>query len=404
MQDIIGNRLLKQLKPKDKPYEVRDQQIKGFLVRVQPSGSMTYIMQYRRGQRITLGRVGVLKPAEARDEAKKILGEIMRGEDPGAAEVPKSKKHSLSTFLADDYEPWAIVHQKTATATLARIRTTFAKFLNVSLNEIAPHAIERWRTKRLNDGRKASTVNRDLVSLKAALAKAVEWGFIEVHPIAMVKSSKVDSNTQPRYLTKEEITNLITALDQREERIRTERANANKWRSKRGIPLLPDLTKRTYADHLKPMVLLSLYTGMRRGELFNLTWEDVNFERALLTIQGGGAKSGKTRHIPLNDQAKTILIEWQQQTPRANKLIFTGKKGGRFDNVNTSWKELLKTAKIQKFRWHDLRHTFASWLVMQSVDLNTVRELLGHSDLKMTLRYAHLGPEHTALAVGRLSF
>ncbi|NVJ91833.1 MAG: site-specific integrase [Methylocystaceae bacterium] len=172
----------------------------------------------------------------------------------------------------------------------------------------------------------------------------------------------------------------------------------------RKVPLLTDLSRSTYADYLKPMVLLSLYTGMRRGEVFNLKWTDINFERHLLTVQGGGAKSGKTRHIPLNDNALQLLKDWQAQCNRSIELVFTNKDGQKFDHIKTSWKGVLKKAEIRDFRWHDLRHTFASWLVMESVDLNTVRELLGHSELQMTLRYAHLAPEHKAQAVGRLSF
>jgi len=403
MQGIIGNRLLKQLKPQSRPYEVRDQQIKGFLVRVQPSGRMTYIVQYQRGKRITLGQVGVLKPAEAREEAKKVLGGVMTGQDPVAV-TREDKPRTLAVFLDEDYEPWASVHLKTHAMILARIRAIFVKLLNVEIGEIDPHAIERWRTKRLKDGRKASTVNRDLVCLKAALAKAVEWGLLETHPIAKVKLSKEDNNQAPRYLSKQEAARLIDALDRREARLRTERASANVWRAERKVPLLPDLSKATYAHHLKPMVLLSLYTGLRRGELFNLTWQDINFDRSMLTVQGGGAKSGKTRHIPLHDEALKLLKGWHKQCPQKNTLVFTNKDDGRFDHVNTSWRGVLKVAEIENFRWHDMRHTFASWLVMERVDLNTVRELLGHSDLKMTFRYAHLAPEHKATAVGKLNY
>ncbi len=403
MQALIGNRLLKQLQPEAKPYEIRDQRLKGFILRVQPSGSKTYIVQYGRGKRVTLGSADVLKADDARKEAKLILADVVHGIDPSAPKV-EDKIRTLETFLDEDYAPWASVHLKTHKAALARIRASFPKLLDVEIGTIDPLDIERWRTARLRKGRKPSTVNRDLVCLKAALSKAVEWGMLEAHPLARIKPTKVDNNREPRFLSKEEIKTLKDALDEREERLRMERDSANQWRRARKLPTLPDLRRATYADHLKPMVLLSLNTGLRRGELFNLTWNDINFDHAHLTVRGDGAKSGKTRHIPLNEATVALLKDWRKQCRAENKLVFTGKNGTRFDNINNSWRKLLKDAKIQTFRWHDLRHTFASWLVMESVDLNTVRELLGHSDLKMTLRYAHLAPEHKALAVGRLGF
>ena len=142
--------------------------------------------------------------------------------------------------------------------------------------------------------------------------------------------------------------------------------------------------------------------GLRRGELFGLAWADVDMDNANLTVQGLGAKSGRTRHIPLNSEGLGTLSGWKKQCENSEGLIFVSPKGGRFDNIRTSWGKVLKAAGIKSFRWHDLRHTFASNLVMAGVDLNTVRELLGHSDYQMTLRYAHLAPEHKADAVARL--
>lgn len=113
------------------------------------------------------------------------------------------------------------------------------------------------------------------------------------------------------------------------------------------------------------------------------------------------AKSGKTRHVPLNTEVLYVLKSWREQTD-GDDLIFPNKNGARFDTIKNRWAGVLKTANIKNFRWHDLRHHFALSLVMADVDLNTVRELLGHADMTMTLRYAHLAPEHKANAVEKL--
>ena len=122
----------------------------------------------------------------------------------------------------------------------------------------------------------------------------------------------------------------------------------------------------------------------------------------MLTVLGRTAKTGKTRHIPLNAIALGTLKKWYQQNGEASGLVFPGAEGKARNNIKKAWSNLLKSAQIVNFRWHDLRHNFASKLVMAGEDLNTVRELMGHADLKMTLRYAHLSPEHKASAVAKL--
>jgi integrase len=180
------------------------------------------------------------------------------------------------------------------------------------------------------------------------------------------------------------------------------RTSANQWRRARSYDLYPDLTNCTYADHLTPMVVLSLNTGLRRGEVFSLTWHCVNFQAKTLTVEGTTAKSGQTRHIPLNDEALSVLKAWRKQT-QGEGLVFPGKDANRLDNVRKSWAGVLNAAKIASFRWYDLRHDFVSKLVMAGMSLNTVRDLLGHADLSTTLRYAHLAPDHRAQAVALLS-
>lgn len=177
------------------------------------------------------------------------------------------------------------------------------------------------------------------------------------------------------------------------------RDSANHWRKERGYALLRSRRALAFTDHLKPLVILSINTGLRRGELFDLDWSNVDLERRILTVAGTTAKSKRTRHVPLNREATLVLQSWRAQSDKAEGLVFVNDAGQRFDRVNSSWRRLLKDASISGFRWHDMRHHFASRLVMGGVDLNAVRELLGHSDYAMTLRYAHLAPEHKLKAV-----
>ena len=142
-------------------------------------------------------------------------------------------------------------------------------------------------------------------------------------------------------------------------------------------------------------------TGLRRGEAFSLKWENVNFERKSLVVVGSTAKSGHTRHVPLNTESITILREWFEKTE--SELVFPSTVTKRkLVTVQKVWAPLMRRAGIERFRFHDLRHTFASKLVMAGVDLYTVKELMGHSTIQMTERYAHLAPEHKASAVERL--
>ena len=166
---------------------------------------------------------------------------------------------------------------------------------------------------------------------------------------------------------------------------------------------LKSLEGLAFVDYLKPMVLVSLNTGMRRNALFSLRWDDIDFQAETILLRAEAAKSGKHTIIPMNTVTRETLSAWQKQTGRDSGLVFvnplTGKK---FDNCKKAWGSLLNDAKIKNFRWHDMRHDFASRLVMKGVDLNTVRELLGHSDIKMTMRYAHLAPEKKRKAVDML--
>lgn len=409
MQAKITKQLLQRLTPRERPYEVWDTDLAGFIVRVQPSGAMSYACYYRlrdsgERQRMTLGSSAVVTPQEARLEARKLLADVVQGANPKAArrEARKARKqHTLETYLCEVYEPWIQGHQTDHAGTRKRLRRAFSSLLQVRLPDVTAWAIEKWRAERLKTGRKPATVNRDLVTLKSALSKAVEWEILPKHPLARVKRAKTDDLGRIRWLSPDEEKRLGEAMDAREAKASAGRESANGWRRERGYAELPPMGPGQFSDHLVPMITLSLDTGMRRGEVFKLRWSDVDLDRKLVTVRGSTAKSGRTRHIPLTKRALEALRRWKAQQP-ATELVFPGEEGRPLTNVKKAWQALLKSAQITGFRWHDMRHNFASQLVMRGVDLNSVRELLGHSEITMTLRYAHLAPEFKASAIAKL--
>ncbi len=184
----------------------------------------------------------------------------------------------------------------------------------------------------------------------------------------------------------------MAVLDPRDAEKKQERIRYNIWRTERSMDLLPEILD----DHLNTMVVVSLNTGLRRNEIFSLEWTDV--EDGWITVRSSNAKSGKARYVPLNKRARQALGDWSDGMERKGLVFPSPKTSGRMDNCNSLWEAVLEKAEIENFRWHDMRHTFVSNLVMAGVDLNTVKELLGHADLKMTLRYAHFA---TILKVGR---
>jgi integrase len=401
MRAILCKSLIDKLTPTSKPYEVRDTKTPGLLLRVQPTGVMTYYLQIGRGKRIKIGR-GFLSIDDVREIVLDHLAALSKGKDPARIQAQTSG-HTFLNFVELEFAPWATVHLKAAPELLRRLRSNCKRFHRRRLIDVSARTYEEWRFARLQKGKSPNTVNRDLDDLRSVLSKALLWGYITTNPLAYVRKLKNERARVLRYLSDTEEMRLFDQLNSRELRVRQARQRTNIWRLARGYSLLPTLHNLVYADYLRPMVTLALNTGMRRTEIFDLRWQDVDMERKFLTVRGENAKSCQTRHIPLNKVCLKVLLDWNNQCPDGAELVFPAKDGARLRTVNTAWRAVLAKAEISQFRWHDLRHTFAFRLVMKGVDLNTVRELLGHADCKMTVRYAHLAPEYKAEAVARLA-
>ncbi|KXI26790.1 site-specific integrase [Paraglaciecola hydrolytica] len=401
----ISNSTVKTLKPSDK--RLNDTDISGFHARITDNGKIKYYLFYRlNGKQVNylLGADGQITPAQARDLAKDKIAEVTKGIDVQAVkkdakeQVKLSKLSTLLAFVDQKYAPWLTTRNpKTAKQAIHNLKVAFPNFLNLQLSAITAWEVEKWRSDKKAADLKPASINRRLNTLKGCLSRAVEWEIIDGHDLNKVKALKVD-NSKVRYLDKGEELRLREALRARDAKIKEQRNSANKFREERNYEQLHDLSINTFADYLEPIVLLAMNTGMRRGEILSLEWQNVDLTNRNLTIISDNAKSGKTRHIPLNTEAFQTLNNWKLDSGSLGAL-FKGQNGKPLLEIRKSWETVLDMAKIENFRFHDLRHHFASRLVMASVDLNTVRELLGHSDLTMTLRYAHLAPEHKAAAV-----
>jgi integrase len=264
--------------------------------------------------------------------------------------------------LASHYSDWAI-RQKSFKTKEGFIKQLVLVFGNCPLKKISPLFIEQWQTKRLAIN-KPATVNRLLATLKHMFTKAVEWDMISEETLQKIRRVKLlpENNKRLRFLAIEDCQTLINCCP----------------------------------PHLKPIVKVALHTGMRKSEILNLRWEQVDLVHRFILLNM--TKNGERREIPIDSTLWKMLNEMPHSVESI--YVFTDLKTGEpYKSVKKSFGTALRKANIYGFRFHDLRHTFASHLVMAGVDITTVKELLGHKSLTMTLRYAHLAPSHKVKAL-----
>ncbi|WCP66385.1 site-specific integrase [Vibrio tubiashii] len=394
---------IKSLRIEDR--RINDTEIHGFHARISLQGKVKYYFYYRvdgKQRNYFIGSGSVLSPNQARDKAKEVAGLVASGVDvhidKRELKTAKTIKLTLGAYLEETYLPYLeSLNPKTSRHAYRVITSSFKSILKKPLAEVNAWDIQKWVTERRKLGRSPATISYAVNRLKAAFNRAVEWEWIESHNLNKVKLVR-EENTRVRYLSETEERTLMRALRNRDEQIRAQRRSGNRHRQERNQHLYPTFDNVRFVDYLEPLVITAINTGLRRGELLALKWDDVDFEQQYLSVRAQNAKAKKSRNIPLNDTVLEVLESWQLQNKK-REYVFASRSDVPIKDIKKPWLRVLREAKITDFRFHDLRHHFASKLVMVGVDLNTVRELLGHSDLKMTLRYAHLAPEHKAAAV-----
>jgi integrase len=402
-------------------------------VRVSPAGKLTFAMRYLspvdfKDKTFTLRKHGDLTLTQAQKLYTVKSGEVANGVDiqlvknQAKSDSSKSQAATFNGFIDNTYEPAVLAERKSGKELIAGLRATFKDHEKRPLTDFTKEFVTQWRVTRIKAGVSKSTINRNVATLKAMLNKAVEFGVIEHNPMAKLKQFKIDTSPNTRYLSAAEEADLREALKEygtegistrdKNNALRQSRNNLAKPRKVKNqdhkkvttYKLAAPLVQGTFISHIHPIVLLAINTGMRRGEIFTLTWQCVDTQKRQITVLGEHTKSGKTRHIPMNNEAVGVIERWRAQSENTNGIVFPNPKTGeRLVDIKKRWKTILEMAGINDFRFHDLRHTFASKLVMKGVPLNTVRELLGHASLDMTLRYAHLDTTHKANAVDLLN-
>jgi len=294
--------------------------------------------------------------------------------------IPREKKKITLSKLINLYDSYAKNNKRSYDRdvyTLKIITEFFGE--NSIVQQINPKRVEDFKEYLLNQRMvKNSTINKYLRVLSKMFNLGIDNEIISKNPVAKVVKLKED-NHKIRYLTKAEEKRLFIEIEKEYEVL-------DRYTRKKKI-VQPYL-------YLKPIIITALQTGMRKGEILNLEWDNINFEFGYIDLLK--TKTNRPRKIPLSTGLKELFKGLERQS----KYVFTNPKTNEaYKSITKSFKAVLDKAKIEDFRFHDLRHTVATRLVEKNIDLFVVQDILGHSKITTTQRYAHPVPQRKLDAV-----
>lgn len=387
-KNILKSEFIQNLKcPSDRAHmEVFDPELRGFYVDVLASGRKSFRVRYRFDRKlrvVTLGDASLMTLDEARMGARELLRKAKSGTDPVAA-----PEHvlgpTIATFFTEKYLPYIKSYKRSWDTDDSMMRNhLLPKLGHKHMGSLTPPDVAVFVEQMKSGGYAPGTCNRALVLLRYGYTLAVRWKVpgVESNPVKEVKNL-LDDNKIERFLTTEQTSRLLAAV------------------------------RKSESEMLPYIVLFLLYTGARKREVLDAKWADVDWERKSWRIPK--TKSGKIRHIPLSSGALQLLASLQQLAAMVGGMNSTSSVPGDlacrhiFANPQTglpyvsfyySWDAARIRAGLPDLRVHDLRHSFASFLVNAGRSLYEVQELLGHADIRTTSRYAHLSRERLFEAV-----
>ncbi len=344
--------------------EFCDLVVPGLLVEVRSTAQSvpTWYLRFKRDGKTAYDRLGTIKELTLAQARK--LASVKKVEHSQAAKQPREQKPAvgdmtLDTFMTDHFCPHCKVHLRSwkRNEQLYRIRIK-PVFGEKKLSEITRYDVQRFQNELSKEKLSPASQDHHIKLLRRALNLAVQWEFLEKNVLKGIKLRLVDNELHD-VADDEQLTRLVEVL----------RTDENR-------PVCNIL-----------MFLLS--TGARLNEALQATWSQVDFDKGLWTIPATNAKSKKSRSVPLNDSAMYVLAEAGKGT-KFDAIFANPQTGKPFTTITRVWYRLRKAAGISKMRIHSLRHQFASLLVSSGRSLFDVQVLLGHSDPRVSQRYAKL--------------
>jgi len=351
--------------------EYTDAECIGLHLRVSKNGRRFFQHRYRflgRKKCISLGEFPHVSLQEARRRVSEHKALLARDVDPGDERAQKRNDLTFAQFAQEFYLPHATMHKKTWQEDVWKIERRLNPVLGeLRLSTITARDLTTFHSRE-KERTSATTANHHLTLVKRMLNLAVKWGLLEKSPAAGLDKFKEPPHRE-RYLTKEELPRFLTALDGLDDRL-----------SVAAIKLL-------------------LFTGCRRNEVLSLTWNQVRLEEGRLFLPV--TKNGRSRSVLLNARARDVLlglaaVRKQSVRTRLSEFVFPSRSGtrkGHLYDLRKPFEQACGRSGIEGLRIHDLRHSFATIAIQGGASLYDVQKLLGHSDIAMTQRYAHMVDE-----------